>query len=57
MLLTGNGEPGSVFLSAGAGWATLYERESCEESDLGFECTDAADYTGPMMSVGAEWRW
>jgi hypothetical protein len=57
LLLTGNGEPGSVFLTASAGWATIYKHEVCKESDLGFDCIDEADYIGPMMSFGSEWRW
>ena len=53
VLLSGNGDRESVFLTTSIGGVNAFKDQSC----FGFECTDErADYAGPMVGVGMEWR-
>lgn len=53
-LLAGNGNRGSLFLTAVFGGAAVFQDENCFTSP---DCEDRDfEYLGPMLGVGAEWR-
>jgi hypothetical protein len=55
VLVDGNGDKGSTFLTGSVGGVDLFEDRGdfvCSE----FECSDDIDYGGPMIGFGAEWR-
>jgi hypothetical protein len=52
VLLAGNGQAGSKFLSVTAGGVGVFRSGSCEVS-----CTENVSYGGPMAGVGGEWRF
>jgi hypothetical protein len=54
MLLDGNGDRGSFFLSTTIGFVHLFETPSC--LDPFAPCEETIDYSGPMVGVGGEWR-
>jgi hypothetical protein len=53
VLLAGNGDSGSVFLTPSVGGIHVFQDENCLPSLCG---NDDADYAGPMVGVGMEWR-
>jgi hypothetical protein len=54
MLLSGNGDRGSFFLTTTVGGVHVFESSLC--FDRGFPCELPIDYAGPMVGVGGEWR-
>jgi len=64
VLLTGNGDKGSIFLTPGVGGGYLFgqKEEDCEVFDSSTggmvpgKCTEDIDYAGPMVGIGVEWR-
>jgi hypothetical protein len=63
-LLHGNGDRGSVFLSATLGGAGVFgdKKTSCQVYDpqsgqqVQGTCRESVDYSGPMVGFGMEWR-
>ncbi|HKP64099.1 MAG TPA: hypothetical protein VJV78_45500 [Polyangiales bacterium] len=53
VLLSGNGDKGSFFLSATIGGTHVFKSGFCEDESR--NCTEVS-YTGPHAGVGAEWR-
>ncbi|HET6334372.1 MAG TPA: hypothetical protein VFG30_14210 [Polyangiales bacterium] len=54
VLLDGNGDAGSFFLTATIGGIHLFRSRFCSSNE--FNC-DAVDYTGPHAGVGGDWRF
>jgi hypothetical protein len=55
VLLSGNGQAGSRFLTVSAGGAGVFRSAICEAF---FPCEEAAlSYGGPMAGIGSEWRF
>lgn len=57
VLVSGNGDVGSWFLSGAAGYAATFEETSCESQDFVVNCDSGADYEGAMMALGTEVRF
>jgi hypothetical protein len=58
-LLRGNGDRGSFFFTGTVGGVGIFENrnEICQEEDFTFPCPDDAQYIGPMIGGGGEWRF
>jgi hypothetical protein len=54
MLLDGNGDRGSFFLTTRIGFVHVFETPSCIDDP--FAVCEEIDYSGPMVGVGGEWR-
>jgi hypothetical protein len=58
VLLRGNGDEGSTFLTVAAGGAVVFKSQSCRELPSGFSCDgNDTSASGPMAGVGATWRF
>ncbi len=56
VLMSGNGDRGSTFLTTTAGGAGVFKSGTCSTEEFSFECEDDVSYAGPMAGVGWEWR-
>ncbi len=54
VLLDGNGDRGSLFVSASIGGVHVFKSEF--DGRMQFNATER-EYLGPMAGIGAEWRW
>jgi hypothetical protein len=54
VLMNGNGDVGSFFLTATIGGIHLFRSRFCTGD--GFNCS-TTDYTGPLAGVGGDWRF
>jgi hypothetical protein len=53
VLLSGNGDRDSFFLTATAGGVGVFESDGIDETG---DLDDGLDYGGPMVGIGGEWR-
>lgn len=56
VLLSGNGLPGSKFLTLSAGGAGMFRSQICDDV-FSFECQQPLSFGGPMAGIGSEWRF
>jgi hypothetical protein len=56
MLLSGNGDRGSFFLTTTVGGVHVFESSPCIDPFDPDPCQEPIEYAGPMVGVGGEWR-
>jgi hypothetical protein len=59
VLLTGNGDRGSVFFNGSVGGVAIIQEQelTCGGEGFTFTCFETTTYAGPMLGAGAEWRF